>query len=226
MSRCGTASRRLLPRLAIGVVLVAGARAAAQTSETPETPFSAGELRAMDHGEIVVRPQTRASPSGGRLVGGTSWVVVDATPESVWHAATDYPRWVRFMPRLVALRVARRGRNPLLLLRHELGPVSAAYALGLRIDAAHRDLAFALDATYPHDIDAAYGFFRIQPYRQGRTIVVFGGMLDIGDGLARLLFEERIHYWALRVPQELKRWVESPEGRRRYAPAPAPADGR
>lgn len=183
-------------------------------------PFTRAELARLARGELVVRPESRAL-GGQRLVGGNAWVVVDATPDVVWRAAVDFPRWVHFVPRLVSATVMRRGPRPLLRMRHVLGPVDATYTVELQVDPAHRDLAFSLDRSQPHDIDAAWGYFTIRPYRDGRAIIVFGGMVDVGDGLVRLLFEGRIHHWALRLPDELRRWVESPEGRRRYGPATA-----
>ncbi|MCC7537942.1 MAG: SRPBCC family protein [Deltaproteobacteria bacterium] len=207
-------SRRDAVWVALAAAVASASIAGAQT-QTADAPFDVDERRRMERGELVVRPEVRVI-RGQRHVGGAAWVVIDATPDAVWRAALDYPRWVRFMPRLVEVHVARRGARASLRLRHELGPVSARYALDLRVDDAQRDLEFALDRAQPHDIDAAYGFFRILPHGTRRTLVVFGGMVDVGDGLVRLLFEERIHHWSLRVPDELKRWVESPEGRRRY----------
>lgn len=208
-----------LDRTAVVVVVAVSAAFVAvgtwAQDRSPAAPFTRAELARLARRELVVRPEMRAL-GGQRLVGGNAWVVVDAPPDAVWRAAIDFPRWVSFVPRLVSATVVRRGERPLLRMRHVLGPVDATYSVELRVDAARRDLAFSLDRSQPHDIDAAWGYFTIRPHGEARSVVVFGGMVDVGDGLVRLLFEERVHHWSLRLPDELRRWVESAEGRRRY----------
>jgi hypothetical protein len=73
-----------------------------------------------------------------------------------------------------------------------------------------------MDASFPHDLKDAWGYFRLQPLSKARTLVTYGAALDLGDGLTRMLFEGLIQGHAMRPPELLRRHVES---RPRSAPA-------
>jgi hypothetical protein len=45
-------------------------------------------------------------------------------------------------------------------------------------------------------------------------------MADPGDGIVITLARSAVHEWMLRVPRQVKFFVESREGRARYAAAP------
>jgi hypothetical protein len=81
---------------------------------------------------------------------------------------------------------------------------------------------FWMDPSHPHAIDDAWGFFRTQPvevactpYRsegagagcEPRTLLTYGVLLDMGAGLARELFEERVRDLMLTVPQLVRGYV-------------------
>jgi hypothetical protein len=89
--------------------------------------------------------------------------------------------------------------------------VSATYTMRLRheesVDGGALNVRFWLDPSRPHGIDDAWGFFRAQPLADGRTMLTFGVLVDMGDGLARDLFEERVRDLALGVPQLVKSYV-------------------
>lgn len=179
--------------------------------------FTSHELSLLTRGELVSRPveQRRGEL---RLMGGTSWQVIDAPPEVLWQALLDTDHYDRMLPQLIEARVleeddgARR-----LMLRHGASFVQTSYHLVMRADHARRDLSFRLDESRENGIRAAWGFYTVKPYEGGRSLLVYAVMADIGDGLATAVVRPTVHEWMLKVPTMIKRFVEG-SGRLLYAP--------
>jgi hypothetical protein len=154
--------------------------------------------------------------NGLRLIGGTSFQVIDAPPDAVWRAVMDIGRWTHFVPQAVETRsVSRRGHHQTVFVRHVQGPVDASYYLRLQAANETRMARFRVDGTRPHDIREGWGFFIVAPFGETKSMVTFGVMADVGSGLITGLVRPRVHEWMLRIPDQLKEWVEG-SGRRHY----------
>lgn len=219
---------KLMPMVALVLglaagVFVTGVRgiAAAQrraTAQAPPRPFSEVELRALRSGGLVVR---RKSERRGNqiLLGGTSWQVVALPPDAVWRAVLDTPRYTKMLPACTAARVVETvGSRRTIFLGHQSGLMRASYYLNTRVYADRRDLTFVLDARRPRSVRAAWGFFTVRPYGEGRSLLSYGLMADFGDGLVGGIVRQRLHAWSLRVPATIKAYLEG-SGRTRYLPA-------
>jgi hypothetical protein len=69
-------------------------------------------------------------------------------------------------------------------------------------------------------VRAAWGFYNLRPHGEG-TLLAFGIMADIGDGLLTALVRPQVHEWMMKVPWMVKRFVEG-SGRKLYKVHPAP----
>src|SRR6188472_4499201 len=72
--------------------------------------FTADEWRKLEAGQLVLRPKTRMQ-GGLQLMGGSSWQVIDASPDVVWRALLDTPRYNRMMPQVLEARLVRTRDN-------------------------------------------------------------------------------------------------------------------
>jgi hypothetical protein len=71
----------------------------------------------------------------------------------------------------------------------------------------------------PHDLRAAWGFYNVRPYADGKkTLLAYGVMADIGMGPVGALIGDDVHEWLLKVPWTVKRFVEG-SGRHIYKEA-------
>lgn len=195
--------------LLLGALALAQARASARDTAGE---LSADELRRLERGELVMRPTTERR-GDLRLIGGTSFQVVSASPDVVWRALLDTQYYRRMLPQLQQAHVARETAKGAALerivgLRHGRGPAVSSYYLALQIDPHKRDIAFRLDETRPHDIRAAWGFYTVRPYGAGKALLVFGVLADPGDGVITSLLRPTVQEWALKVPWMVKRFVE------------------
>jgi|GEM_PF-625287 len=200
-------------------VLVGHAAAQQRRTTAPARarPFSSAERSTLERGGLVVRRKTERR-GNQVLLGGTSWQVVGLPPEAVWRAVLDTPRYTKMLPSCsVARTVQARGDRRTIFLTHQSGPMSASYYLSTRAHYESRDLTFALDARRPHSVRAAWGFFTVRPYGNGKSLLSYGVMADFGDGLLGGIVRPRLHEWSLRVPQTMKWYVEG-RGRARYFP--------
>lgn len=181
-------------------------------------PLTSSEEARLERGRIVVRSTTeRRGPL--RLFGGTSYIVVDMSVRDAWASITDDSSQYRHMLPQVhsATQVSRDGdAGRLIRFTHEVGPVSAEYSLTFEYNARTKTVMFRLDPSRPHDIRAAWGFFRLRSHGNGKTLVSFGAMIDVGSGLISGALQSRLHEWVLKIPWTFKRHVEG-AGRRRLA---------
>jgi carbon monoxide dehydrogenase subunit G len=194
-----------LARTAIALtVFLAPAFAMAQVDAGP---LDSAERRSLAEGRLVVRSATQSRGSLS-LVGGVSYQVIDVSPDDVWEALGDTQKWGRMLPQVAESRqVASNGAERTVYLRQAQGPFSASYYLRVTYGST-RDLTFALDTDRPHDIHAAWGFMSVRPYGDGQTLVSYGAMVDIGDGLLSTMVRGTMHEWLLRVPSTIKAYVE------------------
>ena len=179
--------------------------------------FTAEEWKRLDAGELVLRPTTRVK-GDLRLMGGSSWQVIDAAPEMVWRALLDTPRYHRMMPQVLEAKLvrARDNQRTVYLRQGAEGLLEAKYYLRVNVDEQRRDITFTVDDKLPHDgLRAAWGFYTVRPYRDGRTLLAYGVMADIGTGMIAGLMRRNVHDWMLRTPWMVKRFVEG-SGKRLY----------
>lgn len=156
---------------------------------------------------MVSRPLT-FDEAGGHYVGGVSYQVVEARPESVLAALTDVSNWPEALPHTLS---AHSVDSPDGLARVELEQgnslVSARYTVVLeRQDAG--TIRFWMDEQRSHDIRDVWGFFRVTALPNGRSLITVGAALDLGDGIARALFEDKIARLVLRAPAKIRGFVE------------------
>ena len=199
--------RTLLALALVSVGLWVGVASVAAAPKP--APLSAAERVRLSAGELVVRSKIERRGSL-RLVGGTSWQVIDAEPSVVWRAVLDTQYYHRMLPRVEHAKVvSKSARQRTVFLEHTAGPISASYFLKVRTYPERWDVTFVLDDTRPHSVRAAWGFYSIRAYGDGKTLLAYGAMVDVGDGVLAAIARNRVQHWTLRVPAMIKRFVEN-----------------
>jgi hypothetical protein len=207
--------RRLVAALGFALALRGSGDARAETLTPAETA-------SLERGETVVRPQA-IRLKGLRYVGGVTYTVIAASPAQLDAIFEDVSAYPRMLPYTKAARlVGREGVDLLVWLREGNALLDASYTvhvhrepgLGDEQDGPRRPrvVRFWLDRTRPHGIEDASGFLRYEPIAPSasgapRLLVTFGIWVDIGSGIVRSLFEQRIQQIVLTVPQNLRAFV-------------------
>jgi ribosome-associated toxin RatA of RatAB toxin-antitoxin module len=204
------------------VVRVVSVHSIALAQDVARRPFSSDEKARLAAGKLVTRPVTEQR-SSLRLIGGSSWQIIKAPPELVFRALLDTHNYPHSLPTVTRASVVSDNKTMRRVrLEHRKGPVGMAYRLALTIDYERRDVNFKLNDRLESGMRAAWGFLAVTPYGSNQTLLSYGVMLDPGDGLLVGLVRGMIHEWALKVPSQMKKFIESPYGRRLY-PLPAPS---
>ncbi len=60
-------------------------------------PFSEAEKKQLAAGQLVTR-RVEEEKNGLRLIGGSSWQLINASPETVFRALLDTPRYDKMLP--------------------------------------------------------------------------------------------------------------------------------
>jgi len=203
----------------------------AHAGSESQPQLTADELRRLAAGELVERRLVREQ-GDRRLLGGTSWQVIDAEPAVVWEALLDTPYYPRMLPQVTEARVVSDGgARRTLFVRHGSGLTQTSYYLDVQLDRRLHDMNFRINKSRPHGVRAAWGFYAVRSYAEGRTLLVYGVMADIGNGLGSMLLRGSVHEWMMKVPWMVKRFVEG-SGRylygrsKRAVPPPAAVAAR
>ncbi len=160
--------------------------------------LSRDETARLEHGDTVTRAQ-QLDRGPRHYVGGVSYAIVDATPGELSALVDDVAAWRRILPRTRdARRVGTEGGDVLAEITHGTLFVSVGYTM--RLHREGNEVRFWLDRTRPHDIDDAWGFIRAQPLPDGRSLVTWAILVDMGNGMLRDLFESKVQQMALTVP--------------------------
>ena len=153
-------------------------------------------------GETVTRAHDLRR-GGRRYVGGVTYTIMETGVDDLETMLTDVASWRRFLPKT---RDARRegavDGDPLVTITHGSALVSVAYTL--RVHRESNVVRFWMDPTRSHDINDVWGYFRADPLPDGRALVTYGILIDMGDGLLRDMFEPRVQELALEIPEHVK----------------------
>jgi ribosome-associated toxin RatA of RatAB toxin-antitoxin module len=190
---------KLAPALAFAAALAAGALA---SGGARADGLTRGENARLLHGDTVMRAQ-QLDRGRSHYVGGVSYAIVDATPSELAALVDDVSAWRRILPRTRdARRVGTDGGDVLAEITHGTLFVNVGYTMRLHRDG--NEVRFWLDRTRPHDIDDAWGFIRAQPLPDGRSLVTWAILVDMGNGMLRDMFESKVQEMALTVPERVK----------------------
>ncbi|MET0283402.1 MAG: SRPBCC family protein [Polyangiales bacterium] len=184
-------------------------------AEDLKRPFSDAEKKQLAAGQLVTR-RVQEEKNGLRLIGGSSWQVIKAPPDTVFRALLDTPRYDRMLPTVSrAQLISQAPTLRRVKLEHKKGPLGISYRMALIIDPARRDISFKLNDALQSGIRAAWGYLTVAAYGD-KTLLSYGVMADPGDGLIVGLVRSVIQDWLLRVPEQTRKHIESSAGRVLY----------
>ncbi|MEZ4375010.1 MAG: hypothetical protein R3B07_29630 [Polyangiaceae bacterium] len=152
----------------------------------------------------------RSGGQSGDYVGGLSYQRVASPPGRVVERLQHVAAIRAVLPRVIS---ARRLPAPTEQHRFELVQGTSLYSarysvIALRPEPGATELRFWLDPREEHEIDDVWGFFRAQPF-QGGSMISVGVALNLGDGIIRWLFEERIVDIMLDMPRRIRDYVDA-----------------
>jgi hypothetical protein len=200
---------RWIARLAPILGLVAASTMARADS------LSGTEIGHLMHGQTVSRKQD-VRQGMHRLVGGVSYTVVDWRPDDVAALIYDVGLWKRLIPRVYEFRrISNVGNDPRVEVHNGNSFISVSYSMRIRREG--RVVRFWMDPTLPHDIQDVWGFFRPEQLPDGRTLITFGILIDLGDGMIRDLFEDAVRELALGIPDNVRTVIAERTARGRRA---------
>ncbi len=166
----------------------------------------------LDRGETVTYAQTLDNDVH-RYVGGVAYTTVEASASELASLFEDVGAYKQVLPRTQSARlVGVNGSDLFIELRQGNAVVHTSYTLRVRREPDGRTVRFWLDPSKPHGIADAWGFFRIQPLPSAqpgvpRVLLTYGAMVDVGPGLVRELFEERVRAAMLTVPTNVRHYA-------------------
>ncbi len=170
--------------------------------------FTQAEKSRLTNGQLIVRPTTKRSGQM-KLIGGSSWQVIDSPPRIVWKALLDIQYYHRMLPRILKVRpVASKPNHLLIHVKQGTKFFHVSYYLNLNIDSDRRDITFNVDESRPHTLRAGWGFYTVRPFGKDKTVLAYGVMADIGDSIFLSLVQDSVHEWMLKVPEMIKKFLE------------------
>jgi hypothetical protein len=174
--------------------------------------FTTDEQSALDRGEVVRHPLTPGPETQGYL-GGTSYVVIDAAPEVVWRAMQDFSSFPQIFPKtLAAEMISDRGDRKVVRMVQGNSWISISLYLLYRLDEETRKVSWSLIEDQPHDMEDSRGYWQVDAYGEGKSLVTYVNVISLGDIAALSLFADAIQNGLLGVPGNLRDWVQGPHG--------------
>jgi hypothetical protein len=183
----------------------------AHAREAESRELSADEQAQLHAGKLVVRSE-QATRGSAHLIGGLSWQVVDASVDEVWRALSNVGAYPKFLPAVSEARVVETfggsGSHQRLFVRHETPFLDTSYYVLTRTEVGTHTFSFRLDRSRAAAMNDAWGELRVSPYEPGKSVVSLAIMADLGSGLVARLVRSQVHEWMLRIPEQLKHYVE------------------
>jgi len=192
--------------------------AAPSRSFSSNDPLTDEDKKLLMAGELVTKEKNEQRGSL-KLIGGQSWQIINVPVDVAWQALTDLPRYKRFIPLATESEVRHEAGNEAdLAMRQQWGPIDVHYVFQTTLDPDRNSVVFRVDHSQAHDIRAGWGFIRVRRFKEDRTLVSFGALVDIGDGVFVSIIRPAVRRDLLRIPFYFKRHLEG-EGRMLYVDA-------
>ncbi|MDC3959907.1 SRPBCC family protein [Polyangium jinanense] len=200
-----------MARRFLALFAVLGALVLAWPGQAHAGALTADEKTRLARGEVVKRTFDVELPEGD-FIGGLGYVLIAAPPADVMAVLLDPGSYRYIFPLTQEARlVSRKGDDFFLTFRQGGAKVSGEYTVRARRETPSL-VRFWMDPTRPHDIGDCWGFFRVDPADDGKTLLTYGALLHLEFGVIKLLFEEKIRSYALQTPELLRRYVEDRRG--------------
>lgn len=189
--------------------------APAVSFSSSDNKLSTEDKELLAAGELVMKEKNEQRDAY-KLFGGQSWQIVDVPVELAWQALKDLPQYKSFIPLATESDIKHEaGPEADLAMRQQWGPVDIRYVLQMTVQPERGAVMFRVDHSQNHDIRAGWGFMRVRPYKDNQTLVSFGALVDIGDGVFVSIIRPALRRDLLRIPFYFKRHIEG-QGRDLY----------
>ncbi|WP_394841635.1 hypothetical protein LZC95_31750 [Pendulispora brunnea] len=194
------------------LLLALASLAVDRVARAQENALTEAELARIERGETVVRPQT-SHLDGHRYVGGVTYTIVPVSAEELLALVDSETAYAEVMPRAKFVKRLQFGpEGGYMEVHHGNAFIDAAYTMHLKKEPAESRIRFWVDLSRPHDVEDAWGFFRYAPLPSGgagepRMLLTYGVLVNLGDGILRSLYEEKVRTAMLSLPQRLRRYV-------------------
>jgi len=189
---------------AIGFVALLSAPAQA-APRTVSQALSLSEREALLAGEVVARPMQFETDTGSYR-GGVSYSLVNAPAAAVLSALSNADTLPQALPHTRSARLIDvRGALARIELVHGDG---STYTVHLERATSRSELRFWLDSSRPHDISDVFGFFRVEPFGNGKSVVTVAAALDLGPGITSLFLGDAVERSLLSTPGRIRVFVE------------------
>jgi hypothetical protein len=201
------------PRSGFAITLFVLALVLARAPAARAQGLSPAEAARLARGETVIREHTWEPGYSARYIGGVTYTLVAATASETSAILEDVASYRHLLPRTKRLRqvAVEASGDRLVEVAQGTALVDATYTLRVRPVPAQREVRFWLEPSRPHEIDDAWGYFRVEPVvgagGEQRALLTYAVLVDVGPGIVRDLFEERVRAALLSVPQLVRRYV-------------------
>lgn len=188
----------------LAVLLSAPSRSLASSDQ-----LTTEDKKLLAKGQLVMKEKNEQR-GAYKLFGGQSWQIIDVPVEIAWSALTNLPGYKNFIPLATESNVdSQAGKEADLAIRQQWGPIDIRYVLQTTLETDRGAVVFRVDHSKDHDIRAGWGFIRVRPYKDNQTLVSFGALVDIGDGVFVSIVRPAVRRDLLRIPYFFKQHLES-----------------
>lgn len=188
------------------------------TSDAP-SPFHASpeDLRRVARGECISYAAEEPIAGHPRMV-LLAYQKLRTSRARLARAMTDPSAYTTVLPRTLEAHVQRRrGDTTWIGLTQGTGFLQLRYVMQVEPSDDRNLYRFWIDERYPHDLDDAWGFLRLEALpgsrglredQVGEYLVAYGLVFDLGGGILQSMFSQRILAVLRTIPERLKRYVE------------------
>ncbi len=187
--------RRVLPLFTV-LSLMTGCATALPAPREANRPDSPPVLQQVDDSQYL---------------GGLRQVTVNAPPSEVLDALSQVETFHQLLPAIRSFRPLPASPSGRLTAEVDEGTSLAHAAYTAHVERQGSEVRFWVDRSLPHEINDAFGWFRVSPEvgHPDHTQVTFRVWIDIGSGFWDMVFGPKVESMALLIPNRLKQVVES-----------------
>jgi len=147
--------------------------------------------------------------SGARYLAAISYQVLRMPPERVFDLLQEVNKTLPYLPAThKATRVKSKDGVERVQMVHGNAWLQGGYTVLWEPSRERGVIRFWMDPEMPHDIADIWGYFRLQRFEAGKSLLTVAVAVAPGEGYKGPIWEQKIHKYMLKSARYLRKYVD------------------
>ena len=196
--------------IALAVLILSAGFVLAGPFDDPKALLTPENMEKLKKGEPVMVNKVVNDAKGNPRGQGLAVIVVNADPDTCWKYITQQTKMPEFMPRMIsATEYMKEGNTRGVKFTIKILLSKISYHIIHTYDKGNYKLSYVLDKSKENDIADTSGFWKIEPFEGGKSLIAYTVSVDTGMAVPKAIQDYLTQKDLPNVVSTMKKRIES-----------------